>query len=105
MKYLSYQRDAAGQVSAVPSETIDWHSTFWRDGNILTLNGMAIGFNVSLFSAKTPGGVDAVGQPAPGTELVFNKVPMADPAFSLVLADTGRIHPQADGSLLIQWPL
>ena len=94
MKYLSY-RLQDGKPTAVPSDTIDKYSTFQQDGNVYSLEGIAIGYNVMVFGATAPGG-----------KICFQRLPMFTPGWDAsVPGDFGVIVPQADGTVAIQWPL
>lgn len=94
MKYLSYQL-VNGVPTAVPSDVIDQHSRFFQDGNIYSLEGIAIGFNVLVFGALAPGGL-----------ICFQKTPMFTAGWDAAApGDFGRIVPQNDGTVAIQWPL
>lgn len=93
MKFLSYQL-VNGVPTATPTETLDKHAIFWPDGNIYSLEGIAIGFNVMVFGAIANGLIN------------FQKLPMFTAKWDAQPpGDFGRIVAQADGSVAIQWPL
>lgn len=92
MTYLSYPN---ASVTPKPSATIDDHSRFQQSGNLFSLKGFALGYNVTIFGVATPDGlVNFDMRPTfRGMDIPFN------------LGDTGRLHPQADGTVAIEWPL
>lgn len=93
VKYLSYQL-VNGAVVATRSETLDLHSLFYPDGNLYTLNGPPLGFNVQVVGSKAPGG-----------QINFQRIPMGYPGWDATPAgDFGVLHPQADGTVAIEWP-
>jgi len=97
MTYLSYQRDATGQIKAVESPLIDAHSTFQPSGNVYTLEGIAIGFNVCVFGAPAPNGL-----------VCFQALPMFTPGWDAAPpGDFGRVHvvDSAKGTVAIEWKL
>lgn len=94
MKYLSYQL-VNGVPTATPSDVIDDHSRFFSDGNIYSLKGINIGFNVMVFGAV----VDDL--------INFQKLPMFTKDWDASApGDFGKVVTQPDGkSVAIQWPL
>lgn len=94
VSYLSYQL-VNGKPEATPSNTVDAHSKFQQSGNLLTLEGIAIGFNVQVFGAPAPNGL-----------LNFNRTPFNSADWKQTdMGDFGRLKPQTDGTVLVEWPL
>lgn len=94
MSYLGYQL-IDGKITAVPSDVIDDHSRFKQTGNVFALKGIAVGFNVQVYGAPTPGGL-----------VNFQKTPMFTAGWDATTpGDTGRLVPQAGGDVAIEWPL
>jgi hypothetical protein len=92
MTYLSYPN---ASNTPEPSAVVDVRSKFQQSGNLLTLKGIELGYNVTIFGVLEPDGL-----------VNFDKRPTfrgADIPFNL--ADTGRLHPQSDGTVAIEWPL
>lgn len=92
MTYLSYPNP-----SSVPekSNTIDKFSTFTQSGNLFSLKGIALGYNVTIFGTPIPDGlVNFDLRP------IFRGVD-----FPFQLTDTGRLIDQGDGNVAIEWPI
>ena len=92
MPYLSYP-DKSGLP--VASAVIDQHSTFAQTGAFFSLDALPIGYHCTIFGVAHPHG-----------RIAFDRRPvLRGTEFPPNLGDVGKIVPQADGTVAIEWPL
>lgn len=92
MSYLSYPNPSNLPAK---SATIDVASKFQQNGSLFSLKGIALGYNVTVFGVVIPDGL-----------VNFDQRPMfRGEDFPPNLGDTGRLIPQPDGTVAIEWPL
>jgi hypothetical protein len=96
MTFLSYKFDpVAKHAVAAESDKVDLASTFMPNGNVYTLQGVNLGFNVMVFGSIAPNGL-----------INFQRIPMFVEGWDKSTpGDFGRIINLPEGTVAIEWPL